>query len=322
VTYSRSITIPVTHACSNHCVYCGFRRDNGELLSIVEVEKILRKGYDYQCREALLMSGEYPESIEKIHNQLCSNDFFDFVEYLCCLCEVVLNMNFLPHVNVGVLSFEQLSRLRPFVASMGIMIENINEEFGRKVHPEKKIPARLKMLENSGELQIPFTTGILIGLGEPHIDRMRSLRAILEIHRQYDHIQEIIIQPFVPNLQSKIKQSEQISLEEYKELITFIKDNSDISVQIPPNLYPDYVQLIKAGVSDLGGISPEIDLINPEQPWPDPVDIRNRLKEEGYMLVERYPIYEKYINMGWYSEQVGKVIQAVESDKIFYESHT
>src|SRR3989304_7340670 len=241
ITYSKSYTLILTHSCANLCLYCGFRKKDEGIILFPEAEEILKTAKEKGHWEILVMSGENPQKIPKVSRQLKTLGYNSFAEYAANISKLILKKHLLPHTNIGVLPFEDLNILKKYNASMGLMLENINSVFGKAVHPQKNIKERLRVIEDAGRLQIPFTTGILIGIGEDQRDRINSLKEIINLHSRYNHIQEIIIQNFVPNTGSKIRISEQVKEEEYKELFDFVRDNSDIPVQIPQNLNIDYL---------------------------------------------------------------------------------
>jgi len=309
VTYSKSYTLVLTHSCANKCLYCGFRKKEEGVISFGEVEEVLKIAKEKEHWEILVMSGEKPQKLPKVSRDLKTIGYNNFVDYVADICKLILKESLLPHTNIGVLPCKELNRLKRYNASMGLMLENINKTFGKVVHPQKNIAERFKVIKDAGRLQIPFTTGILIGLGETQKDRLNSLRAIIDLHKKYNHIQEIILQNFVPNLRSKIRVSAHVSAEDYRELIGFIKNNSDIEVQIPQNLNPDYIKMLEFGASDLGGISEGKDHVNPDNPWGNIEEISRKLEALGYRLRGRLPIYKKYYKQGWYSEEVGRIIE-------------
>lgn len=309
ITYSKSYTLALTHSCANECLYCGFRKKDEGIITFNEAEEILNKAIEKGHWEILVMSGEKPQKIRKVSNDFKNLGYKDFTSFAIDICKLILKKSLLPHSNIGVISCEELNRLKRYNASMGLMLENINMQFGRTVHPQKNINERLRIIKDAGKLRIPFTTGILIGLGEAKKDRLNSLKAIIELHNKYNHIQEIILQNFTPNRGSKIRIPDPIAAEDWQELIKFIKDNSDIPVQIPQNLNQDYSRMIKFGATDLGGISEGEDHVNPDNRWGMIEEISRNIESSGYKLRGRLPIYKKYFTLGWYSEEVGRVIE-------------
>jgi len=309
ITYSKSYTLVLTHSCANQCLYCGFRKKDEGIITFSDAEEIIKTAKEKGHWEILVMSGEKPQKIRKVSSSFKNLGYKDFTSFALDICKLILKNSLLPHTNIGVLSCEGLNRLKRYNASMGIMLENINMRFGRTVHPQKNINERLRVIKDAGKLRIPFTTGILIGLGEAREDRRNSLKAIIELHNKYNHIQEIILQNFTPNRRSKIRIPDPITAEDWQELIRFVKDNSDIPVQIPQNLNQDYTRMIKFGASDLGGISEGEDHVNLDSRWVMIEEISKNIESSGHRLKGRLPIYKKYFNLGWYSEEVGNVIK-------------
>ncbi len=308
VTYSRSCTLILTEFCANYCLYCGFRNDEGKLIEDDEARKILSFAKGRDCTEILVMSGERPEESPEIADALRKKGYSDFVGFAANVCRMILKTGMLSHTNIGVLSYDELSRLKVVNASMGLMIESTSEEIARKMHPRKNPSERLRVLDDAGRLKIPFTTGILVGLGERGEDRVESLREIIESHSRFDQVQEIIIQNFIPNKQSKLKKTVPLNIDDYVEMIEYIRGNSDIAVQVPQNLNPYFAKLVKYGVSDIGGISEAEDRINPEKPWARVGELEKMMSAQNIRFKRRLPIYPKYIKKGWYSREVGVVI--------------
>jgi len=224
------------------------------------------------------------------------------------VCDYLLALNLLPHINIGLLDYTGLKELKEVSASMGLMMEGDYGNLGSAIHPQKNFSMRIQNLEWAGQLKIPFTTGILMGLGESQKDRIRSIQAIISCGKTFDHVQEIILQNYVPNRSSYIP-AQEISTGELKELIDLCKEElPEVSLQIPPNLNSNWPDLLALGFNDLGGIS-EIDLVNSENPWPPIEQVRKILKKKRYHLRKRLPIYPKYYQQGWYSKKVGRVIE-------------
>lgn len=308
VTYSRNLTLVLTRACAIRCLYCGFREDGAPLFSDNELRRIIEKAKRDGASEILIMSGEQPGSLPQVKEGLDDLGLKDFVDLACEVCERLLREGLLPHSNLGCLTYEELERLGRVNSSMGLMLENINRQFGRLVHPGKDIDARLRTIEDAGRLKIPFTTGILMGLGESQADRLSSLKAIGELEDRYGHIQEVILQPYVPNRGSTIVPIPP-AYDELRELVTFMRTHFPrVAIQIPPNLTPLWPQLIECGANDLGGISSEPDVINPGSPWSAEEQYDEVLKARGYELRRRLPIYPRHYRQGWYSAGVGQAL--------------
>ncbi len=318
ITFSRNIFIPLTNICRNKCAYCGFRRDIGhpeaKLLTPSEVKELLSRGVKAGCSEALFTFGERPEEVKGFMPWLNELGYDNIIDYLVELCKLSIHMGLLPHSNPGILKKSELEKLKPYNASMGLMLETIAEVEAHKDSKGKNPMLRIKTIEMAGELGIPFTTGILIGIGETWQDRVDSLLVIKEIHERYGHIQEVIIQNFTPKPYTKMATFTSPSMKEMARVVTMAREllPEDVAIQIPPNL-ADPVELIKAGASDLGGISPiTIDYINPEEPWPEIAELKAKLP-----LRERLPIYPKYVRKKWYSRHIAPLIDRLSDAEGF-----
>ena len=316
VTYSRNIFIPLTNACRNRCAYCGFRSSNPGLLSPAEVKEILSKARN--ASEALFTFGEKPDVYPEIAEKLKQFGYKDFISYVVEMNRLAISMKLLPHTNAGVLSKEEIKKLKPFNASMGLMLEQAVELECHAKSPGKKPEKRIKMIKEAGKLSVPFTTGILVGIGETHEDRIYSLEVIDELHENYGHIQEVIIQNFQPKRGTEMEDWNPPSPQEMLETVKVARNilNKDITIQIPPNLVEDVYPFLKAGARDLGGISDFTDFINPEHPFPSIEKIKKQLKND-FILRERLPIYPEYIKRGWFEKEISDLINCLSDQEGF-----
>jgi FO synthase subunit 1 len=313
ITFSKNIFIPVTNVCRNACDYCVFKARSLEDAYVIDKREFL--AIITNCgaaTEALFTAGEKPELANLAHfftDRLVSLGCSTLIEYTKELCKLAIKYGLLPHCNLGVLSRVELKELQAVNASMGLMLESTAELKAHKKSPGKDPKLRLKMLEEAGRLKIPFTTGIIVGIGEEKGDHIRALEAIKSVHEMYGHIQEVIIQPFLPKPFTPMENKKPPSFEELKEVVRAAKEilPKEIAIQVPPNLTLP-TELIELGASDLGGIAEKtIDYINPESPWPREDELRRRVAP--YELRERLPIYPKYIKKGWYSEEIRPLIE-------------
>ena len=312
VTYSSSLGVPLTRACVNLCRYCGFAEPEAGLISTAHLEAMLRGGAVEGAVEALLMSGEGSDDISLVRRQLAERGYGSMASFAADIALRALKRGLLPHTNIGVLKQEDLEMLKPVNASLGLMLENVNEEFGRLVHPGKSIAERLETIAAAGRLQIPFTTGILVGMGESQGDRLKSLEALAALNDSYGHLQEIIIQNYVPNRHSTVVR-QRLSMREYEELIAAsLSLMPDAAVQIPPNLNARWLDCVRAGARDLGGISTQTDLVNAFRPWQPAAWYAGLLEAAGYRLVRRLPVYDRFIERGWLSPAVAEVTAYVQ----------
>jgi len=311
VTFSRNIFIPLTRTCRNSCAYCGFRKNDYRIMTPQDVKTLLSRAKN--AVEALFTFGEKPDVYPQFRRNLRKLGYTSFIEYVRDMNKLAVSMGFLPHTNAGVLDYGELRTLKPYNASMGLMLEQAVELECHANSPGKKPEVRIKTIKNAGKLQIPFTTGILIGIGESKYDRAYSLEVIADIHKNYGHIQEVIIQNFTPKPNTPMENWKPPSLEEMVETVKIAKDilPSDVTIQVPPNLVKDLTPLLKAGARDLGGISEVTpDFINPEHPWPSIEELRNVVEKNGFFLKERLPIYPKFIMLGWFSDEIAEVVKS------------
>ncbi|MEM2427559.1 MAG: 7,8-didemethyl-8-hydroxy-5-deazariboflavin synthase subunit CofG [Candidatus Hadarchaeales archaeon] len=321
VTYSSNVFVPLTNLCRNRCSYCGFRREEREasFLSPKEVFSLVLRGKKAGCSEVLLTLGERPEVHPLGREKLREFGYRTTSEYLQELCKYILKLGLLPHTNAGVLSEGELEGLKKYNASMGLMLECVAELEAHRESPGKDPELRLKFIEKAGRLRIPFTTGLLVGIGESRGEREKSLEEIRRLHEKYGHIQEVIIQPFSPKPGTPMENFPPPSL---KELLDTVRMAARIlppgmGIQIPPNLVPDVVPFLKEGANDLGGIS-EItpDFINPEHPWPKLVELKRRVEGAGFKLKERLPLYPKYaLDPSFMSEEVRRVVSKLADER-------
>lgn len=306
VTYSKNIFIPVTNLCRNDCAYCGFKKriEDGEgyLMSPREVKSILDQKGD--AKEALFTFGERIEETEAGTTLLAELGYSKMTEYLIDLCKMAIERGLLPHSNMGVIEYDDLRSIKPYNASMGLMLETTAKIKAHERSPGKDPRLRIEMIENAGKLRIPFTTGLLIGIGERRSDRIESLKEIARIHEEYGHIQEVIIQPFHPKKGTEMASSPVPAFEEIRDVVTMARKilPEEIAIQVPPNL-TSFEKLIECGVTDLGGIScVTMDYINPEAPWPMLEELKEKIAP--HILKERLAIYPKFIRKGWMGEYV------------------
>lgn len=311
VTYSKNVFIPVTNMCRNNCGYCGFRRDVGSREAFVIRPEIaydtLKKAAGLGCTEALFTYGDSP-SDPGFFDELNKFGYAALTDYVYDLCLDAIGLGMLPHTNGGVLTFKELKKLMEVNASMGLMLETTAELPAHRLSPMKKPALRLKCIEDAGKLRIPFTTGILVGIGETWDDRRRSLEAIRDLHRKYDHIQEVIVQNFVPKPHTRMENVKPPSPEDMVKVLRLARDvlPKDIALQAPPNLTSHLNEFLDAGADDIGGISPVTeDYINPERRWPT----LEELEAMGLILRERLPLYPKYVKKGWYGRPVAPIIK-------------
>jgi FO synthase len=309
ITYSRKVFIPLTMLCRDHCHYCTFAKPPAKLdqpfLTPDEVVAIAEAGQRQECKEALFTLGDRPEERYPIARQwLAQRGYHSTLDYLRAVSiKVIEETGLLPHLNPGVMTWEDMARLKHVSVSMGLMLETSSERLSRKGGPHfgspDKVPdVRLRTIEAAGRLSIPFTTGILVGIGENPRERAASLFAIRELHRKYRHVQEVIVQNFKAKAGTAMRQAPEPSEEEFLATVAAARVvfGPYVNVQAPPNLSePHYPRLTDAGINDWGGVSPvTIDHVNPEAPWPKFGDLERRTAQKGFTLRERLAIYPEY----------------------------
>jgi len=309
ITYSRKVFLPLTNLCRDYCGYCTFRRDPGDAgahtMSPDEVMEVVRAGERMGCTEALFSLGDKPEQLfPQMRETLHHFGYKSTLHYLESMCEKVLReSSLLPHPNPGLMSAEWQERLSRVAPSMGLMLETTSTRLLAKgaAHdnaPDKEPSKRLRVIEDAGKQKIPFTTGILIGIGETLEERVDSLIAIRDLHAKYGHIQEVIVQnfrakPTIP--MAHVPEPTQGEMLRTLAVTRLLMPN--VNIQAPPNLNaPYYEELLDAGINDWGGVSPLTpDYINPEKPWPHLEQLRLRTESKGQQLRQRLPVYPEFL---------------------------
>ena len=318
VTYSRNIFIPLTRACRNRCGYCTFRSDTPEppLLEPEDVMGEVRRALSLGCTEALFTFGEDAHEFPGVRDKLESLGFGDMTDYTYHLCELTLDAGLLPHTNMGVIGYHELRMLKEVNASMGLMLESASprlmETEAHRESPGKDPRLRIKMIEDAGRLRIPFTTGLLIGIGETLEERAESLLELRRIQDSYGHIQEIIIQNFRSKPGIPMENQREPSLLEMVKMVAVAKIMfPDVSIQVPPNLNRETGEVfLLAGADDWGGVSPiSRDYVNPEAPWPEIDELKRITESAGFALEERLPVYRKFISREFLSSRVMERIE-------------
>jgi len=343
VTFSRNYTISLSRTCRCVCKYCAFATRKAHLYTPDEVLARLDEAERRRAKELLILTGEQPEVNAEVRARLAEYGHEDFVSYVIWVCERALERGILPHTNLGALDERDLARLREVTASQGLMLESISERLMETVHagsPSKHPAVRMATIEAAGELRIPFTTGILVGIGETVEERIASLEAIARAHERYGHIQEVIIQNFVPHPRYYGQEvadiaaeaaarrwgaengagraataplpdwAEEITLDDMRLLVRECRRlMPDVGIQIPPNLSDWWVDLVEEGATDLGGLSANGDHISPEHAFPSPNEVRKRLRPRGYALSERLCAYPQYLDPDWMAQGVLDVVK-------------
>jgi 7,8-didemethyl-8-hydroxy-5-deazariboflavin synthase CofG subunit len=310
ITYSRKVFLPLTNLCRDYCGYCTFRRDPGQpgahTMSPEEVLEVARAGEKLGCTEALFSLGDKPElAFPEMRETLRRLGYNSTLQYLEAMCELVLReTTLLPHPNPGLLSPEWIARLAAVSPSMGLMLETTNVSLlaAGAAHdnaPDKLPAKRLRTIEEAGKQRVPFTTGILIGIGETPEDRVDSLLAIRDLHRRHGHIQEVIIQNFRAKPEIPMRDWPEPTQGDMLRTVAVARLlMPDVNLQAPPNLSaPNYENLLDAGINDWGGLSPLTpDFINPEKPWPHLDELQRRTESKGFALRQRLPVYPEFLS--------------------------
>jgi FO synthase len=309
ITYSRKVFIPLTNLCRDYCGYCIFRRDPGDpgahTMSPEEVLEVVRRGETLGCTEAMFSLGDKPELVfPEMRETLRRLGYKSTLHYLEAMCELVLReTTLLPHPNPGLMSAEWVRRLSAVSPSMGLMLESTNADLlgAGRAHdnaPDKLPAKRLRTIEDAGRQGVPFTTGLLIGIGEMVEDRVDTLLAIRELHNHYGHIQEVIVQNFRTKPGIPMQDSPEPAHGDMLRTVAVARLLMPrVNIQAPPNLSaPYYEDLLDAGINDWGGVSPLTpDFINPEKPWPHLDQLRTRTEAKGFRLEARLPVYPEFL---------------------------
>ena len=309
VTFSKKAFFNIVNLCKDTCSYCTYKSEPGEvklsLMSKQQISELLVLAKKYRCVEALFVTGEQPEQrYQEARDWLKENGFKTTAEYLIHASELALKTGLFPHTNAGNLNYEEMKELKKTNVSMGIMLENVSERLTEKGMPHhlaasKRPKTRLEILENSGKLGIPMTTGILVGIGETMDEIIDSLFAIKQLNDKHGNIQEVILQNFQPKPDTKMR-DEPSADEKYFKLVVALSRiiMPQMNIQIPPNLSPkSYQSFLSVGINDWGGISPLTpDFVNPEFSWPEIDKVDENSKKAGFNLKCRFPVYPEFFS--------------------------
>ena len=338
VTFSAKVFVPLTTLCRDYCGYCTFRRDPGEpgahTMTPEEVVALAQAGGRLGAKEALFSLGDRPEARFLSHREfLRARGHRTTLSYLREVCATTLRESpLLPHVNPGLMGERDLAALREVSVSMGIMLETVSERLlapgGAHDDAPDKVPARrLRTLELAGKLAIPFTTGILIGIGETPRERVDALLAIRDLHERYGHVQEVIIQNFRAKPRIPMRDASEPTHDDLLRTLAVARLvlGGDVNLQAPPNLSPGaYARLLAAGLNDWGGVSPlTLDHINPERPWPGLVALRTATETAGFTFRERLAVYPEYATRPEFVDETlrARVTALVDGGGLVKDSH-
>jgi len=326
VTFSKKAFFNIINLCKDTCSYCTYKAEPEEeklsLMSKQQILELLQLAKKYKCVEALFVTGERPEQrYQEARDWLKENGFKSTAEYLIHSSELALELGLFPHTNAGNLNFEEMRELKKTNVSMGIMLENVSERLTEKGMPHylaasKRPKARLEVLENSGKLGIPMTTGILIGIGETAEEIIDSIFAIKQLHQKYGNIQEVILQNFQPKPDTMMKNTPSADENYFKIIVALSRIiMPEMNIQIPPNLSPkSYQSFLSVGINDWGGISPLTpDFVNPEFSWPEISKVDENSKNAGFELKCRFPIYPEFFS--FISKELREKISVIEDEE-------
>ena len=328
VTFSKKAFFNIVNLCKDTCSYCTYKAEPGEkklsLMSKQQITELLQLAKKYKCVEALFVTGEQPEQkYPEAKLWLKENGFTSTIEYLIHASEQALELGLFPHTNAGNLNFEEMKELQKTNVSMGIMLENISERLTERGMPHhlaasKRPKTRLEILENSGKLKIPMTTGILVGIGETIEEIIDSILAIKQLHQKYGNIQEVILQNFQPKQDTVMKNTPSADENYFKVVVALSRIiMPEMNIQIPPNLSPkSYQSFLSVGINDWGGISPLTpDFVNPEFSWPEINKVEEYSKKAGFNLKCRFPVYPEFFS--FISKELRNKMAAIENEEGF-----
>ena len=328
VTYSRKVFIPLTTLCNDTCTYCTFAKPpgaGGEYLEPQEVMAVARLGEQHDCTEALFTLGDRPEQRwSEAREFLAAHGHTTTMQYVQEMTEMVAaETELFPHANPGLLNDDALLALRPSNPSMGMMLENISPrlmepDMPHHGAPDKEPGLRVATIEAAGRTRVPFTTGVLVGIGEEPEEVVDSLFVLADLHETWGHIQEVIVQNFRAKADTRMRRSAEPTVHYFARVVAVARwiMGAEMNLQVPPNLTERYEVYLDAGINDWGGVSPlTIDWVNPEQPWPHLGELEARTGAAGFTLKPRLPIYPEFMTEEWLDPRmIDKVRQAVDVD--------
>ena len=328
VTFSKKAFFNIINLCKDTCSYCTYKAEPGDvklsLMSKKQISELLQLAKKYKCVEALFVTGEQPEQkYPEAREWLKKNGFKSTTEYLIHSSELALELGLFPHTNAGNLNFDEMRELKKTNVSMGIMLENVSERLTERGMPHhlaasKRPKTRLSILENSGKLKIPMTTGILVGIGETIEEVIDSIFAIKQLHQKYGNIQEVILQNFQPKQDTIMKNTPSTDENYFKTIVALSRIiMPEMNIQIPPNLSPkSYQSFLSIGINDWGGISPLTpDFVNPEFSWPEISKVDEYSKNAGFDLKCRFPIYPEFFS--FISKELRDKMSVIENKEGF-----
>ena len=333
VTYSRKVFFNLINLCRDTCSYCTYKAEPSQtkisMLTKMDAENLAIIGKKHKCTEALFVTGERPEQkYEEARSWLKENGFSTTVEYIVHASEIALRSGLFPHTNAGNLTKSEMNELKKTNVSLGLMLENSSERLAGKDMPHEFAPsknpkARIHTLESAGELSIPMTTGVLIGIGETPFELIDSIYTIKKLNEKYGHIQEVILQNFQPKYDTKMHSSPRPDEKYFRTIIALTRIiMPEMNIQIPPNLSPNsYSYFLSVGINDWGGISPVTpDFVNPEYSWPRIETVKKNCMNAGFELRARFPVYPEFFSM-MHTNLQSKVLELADSNGLVSEEY-
>ncbi|MBU0581405.1 MAG: 7,8-didemethyl-8-hydroxy-5-deazariboflavin synthase subunit CofG [Candidatus Margulisbacteria bacterium] len=314
ITYSKGIAVNLTHLCRNHCGYCGYRNDEEDLLVPYTTIKSCKKARKNNSREVLIMAGERPDRSNTIRSKLDVWGFESYIDYVYAVCELIFLEGMLPNLNIGYISEREIKVIRRIAPAITVLLESGSQEFlSQKVHknaPYKTLDSRIEVIRNAGIYKVPVTTGVMVGIGETQKNLRDAFEIIKDIHQELGHIQNVVIQNFVPKPNTQLAALKPPAKAEMLEAVKLAHKilPEEIIITIPLNLNPDFLPFIQAGVRDLGMVDLEYDVLAPDRAWPDLKKVEKQLKAKGWGFQRRLPIFAKYIRDNWYSRKLSQLL--------------
>ncbi len=323
------MTVTLTRLCRNDCAYCGFRNNEEQLAVPYTTIKRCKLARKSNAREVLVMGGERPDGSNSIRSKLDVWGYESYIEYIYSICELVFLEGLLPNLNVGYMTEQEVKIVRRIAPTFTVMLESGSQEFlssgPHRNAPHKTLESRLEVIRNAGLGKVPVTTGVLVGIGESKKNLRDAFELMKDLHKEFGHIQNVVIQNFVPKANSAMADHPAPTKKEMLEAVEMARKvlPQDIILTVPLNLNPDIMPFIEAGVRDLGMIDLEYDVLAPDQGWPELSKIERQLKAKGWGMQRRLPIFTKYVRDNWYSRKLSQLldkyklmfIQAEEKEK-------
>jgi 7,8-didemethyl-8-hydroxy-5-deazariboflavin synthase len=306
ITYSKSSIISLTKLCRNKCGYCDYRNENSSLTVPYQTIKICKKARQSDCREALFTSGERPDRYSFVRSTLDVWGFSSYIDYVNTVCELAFLEGLLPSIDIGYLTLDELKKIRRITALLRMMLESSDKALLNKIPHQQALgkdpDLRIEVIRNAGQLRVPVTTGIMLGIGESKAARKEALEIIRDLHQEFGHIQNVVIQEFVPGENSLMKDQKPPKMKDLLDTVSLARSilPPAVAITVHPKGKENLLDLIKAGATDLGSLS--------EAYWEMISLIRKELLQNGYELHKRLPIFEQFILDRWYSRKLGQVM--------------